>query len=293
MSSRLDSRALQLFLAVADTGSLRQAAELLHLSQPPLSRAIKELEQRLGCRLFERHASGVTLTAAGRDLQPFAVRTARVLAEAQAAMARHAAPDSLRLGLTSAVEPPWLSGFIDAIRRAFPDRVLKRVSDTSPRLIRQLGAGRLDAACIALPSDTTGLLVTPVDRQPMVVALPAGHPLARRRRLSLSDLQVLPLFWFERVRQPAFHDHCERCFSRHGYAPVRLSEPADHHVLLAEVSAGRGVALLPASFTRLSRPGVAYRQLAEGEELAVGVGLATPIDQQALHERLLGLLQIT
>ena len=68
MSSRLDSRSLALFLAVADTSSFRQAAETLHVSQPPLSRAIRELEERLGARLFDRGTQGVSLTEAGRKL---------------------------------------------------------------------------------------------------------------------------------------------------------------------------------------------------------------------------------
>lgn len=80
---------------------------------------------------------------------------------------------------------------------------------------------------------------------------------------------------FERARQPAFYDHCQQVFSRHGFAAPKLREPADHHVLLAEVASGRGMALLPRSFTALRRPGVVYRALAEGEALAVGIGLAT------------------
>ena len=69
---------------------------------------------------------------------------------------------------------------------------------------------------------------------------------------------------------------------------AKLREPADHHVLLAAVADGRGIALLPKSFTGLRRAGVAYRRLAEGEELAVGVGLATPRDRPMLQGMLAG-----
>src|SRR5215510_1461050 len=83
MSSRLDSRALRAFLAVAETLSFRQAAETLHVSQPPLSRTISELEARLGVRLFARDTRGVALTSAGERLLPKARRILRLLQEAE------------------------------------------------------------------------------------------------------------------------------------------------------------------------------------------------------------------
>src|SRR5215471_12694267 len=92
MATRLDSRSLKLFLAVARTLNFRQAAESLHLSQPPLSRAIREFEARLGTPLFERDTQGVALTPAGRALLPFARRMERLLDDAEAALAGLRAP---------------------------------------------------------------------------------------------------------------------------------------------------------------------------------------------------------
>ena len=291
MPRRLDSRSLALFLAVADAASIRQAAEQLNISQPPLSRAIRELEERLGCRLFERHASGIALTTAGRTLRPYALKADRLLKDAEREMSALAAPVHIRLGLTSAVEPAWFSGLADAAGAHYADQTFSVVSDSSPRLVRQLRAGRLDVACIALPTETQGLRVQEVDRLPMVVALATSHPLARRKRLSLADLAETPLFWFERARQPSFFDHCEKVFARHGVTSRRLREPSDHHVLLAKVDAGLGLALLPASFSAFRRAGVSYRALNEGDELAVGVGLVTPSDRPAIHETFLELIQ--
>ncbi|AVT18659.1 LysR family transcriptional regulator [Paracidovorax avenae] len=283
MSSKLDSRSLALFLAVADALSFRQAAEALHLSQPPLSRAIRDLESRLGMPLFDRHARGVGLTEAGRRLLPYARGVADLLRQAEAAFQGAAVPATLRLGLTSAAEPAWFRGLADRAQALQPGVRVEVFSDTSPRLVRQLRAGRLDAAFIALPTDVRGLDVLDIDRLPMVVALPSAHPLARRRMLRLSDLAQHPVFWFERARQPAFYDHCQQVFERHRFAPPKLREPADHHVLLAEVAAGRGMALLASSFTGLRRAGVAYRRLAEGDALALGIGLVTPSGQTALR----------
>jgi DNA-binding transcriptional LysR family regulator len=164
------------------------------------------------------------------------------------------------------------------------------VVDTSPRLVRQLRAGRLAAAFIALPTEASDLDVTELDRVPMMVAMPSSHGLARRRTVRLADLAAEVIFWFERARQPAFYDHCQRVFARHGFAPRKVKEPTDHHVLLADVAGGRGIALLPRSFAGLRRAGVSYRALAEGEELAVGIGLATPRNKEVVRDFLVSSL---
>lgn len=291
MVSRLDSRSLALFLAVADAGSLRHAAERLHLSQPPLSRAIRDLEERLGCKLFERSHGGMQLTEAGRTLRPYALKVEKLLREAQSAAATHATASPLRLGLTSAVEPAWFALCTSEAFGKALGREVRIVTDTSPRLVRGIRAGRLDAACIALPTEVEGLHSLELDRLPMVVALSSKNPLARRRRLHLADLQSTPLFWFDRARQPAFHDHCERVFERHGFAPRRLAEPTDHHVLLASVVAGQGIALVPASFAALRRAGLAYRPLAEGDELSVGIGWVTPEDSRSSRDEVLAFIR--
>jgi DNA-binding transcriptional LysR family regulator len=291
MRSRLDSRSLELFLAVAETLSFRQAAESLHMTQPPLSRAIRELEERVGARLFERSTQSVTLTPAGHSLLPYARDVARVLKAAEAKLQGHARPDSLRLGLTSAVDLPWMKLLPARVQRGRASAKVSVSSDTSPRLVKRLLAGRLDAAIIALPTRTHTLEVLELDRQPLLVALASSHPLARRKLLRLADLVQEPLFWFERARQPAFYDHCQAVFARHGYAPRRLKEPADHHVLLGDVATGQGLALVPSSFAGLRRQGVAYRRLAEGDELAVAVGLATAPDRAAVRTLLLEALR--
>jgi DNA-binding transcriptional LysR family regulator len=286
MSTRLDSRSLALFLAVADTLSFRQAADVLHLSQPPLSRAIRELEERLGMRLFDRNTQGVSLTDAGSRLLPYARNVRAMLREAEAALQVKVLPPTLRLGLTSAAQPAWFRGLSERVQAKHPRTVVSIVSDTSPRLVRQLRAGKLDAAFVALPTDVRGLNTLELDRLPMVAAIQATHRLAKRKAIRLTDLALEPVFWFERARQPAFYDHCQRVFARHNFAPHQLREPTDHHVLLADVADGRGIALLPRSFVGLRRAGVVHRALVEGDELAVGIGLVTPKDRQEVRDLL-------
>src|SRR5687767_14282917 len=138
MRSRLDSRSLALFLAVAESLGFRQAAETLHMSQPPLSRAIRTLEERLGVRLFERNTQAVTLTAAGRRLLPRARKIMQLIRDAERAVTANEHPSRLRLGLTTAVEPGGLLEWVQRIRVQSPGLSIATVSDTSPRLVRLL-----------------------------------------------------------------------------------------------------------------------------------------------------------
>ena len=283
MSRKLDSRALELFVAVAESLSFGRAAEALHLSQPPLSRAIRQLEERLDTRLFERDRRTVALTAAGRRLLPRAQQILRLIDDAQASITPDPQPSVLRLGLTNAAEPSWFQGLGERISELHRGITVETSSGTSPRLVRKLRSGQLHAAFIALPTDTAELQVIEIEKLPLCVALSAAHPLARKRMLRLRDLANESLFWFERARQPAFFDHSFEVFARHGFRPAMLREPDDHHVLLAEIASNKGVALLPSSFRALRRPGVAYRWLAEGAELSLGIALALPHGDSPWH----------
>ncbi|HET7773117.1 MAG TPA: LysR family transcriptional regulator [Burkholderiaceae bacterium] len=275
MRTRLDTRALEAFVAVAEALNFRRAAEALHMSQPPLSRTIRSLEERLGPRLFTRSTTHVELTAAGRALLPRARRILSALEAAEKAVRAQAEGSSLRIGLTSAAHPTWFQNVPAALEAAFPHAHIGVRFASSPQLVRDVRTGRLDAALIALPTSADGLKLVELDRMATCVALSAGHRLASRRRLSLADLSQEPVFVFERARQPAFFDHCQEVFRRHAFSPRAVREPVDQHILLAEVAAGRALALLPTSFRRLRHTGVVYRSLAEGDELALCIGLAT------------------
>lgn len=198
MTKVLDSRGLALFLAVAETLNFRQAAERLHMSQPPLSRAIKTMEDRLGTRLFVRDTHAVSLTDAGRQLVPRARKILNFLAETEEALTAMDGPTQLRIGVTNAIEPGWFKGLPKRIEAGRPGSSVEIVFASSPRLVRLLRLRKLDAAFVALPTETSGLQLSTLDRQPTIVAMPSAHPLARRRVVALNDLANERLFWFER-----------------------------------------------------------------------------------------------
>lgn len=269
----LDIRQLRYFAVVAEENNMSRAAQRLFMSQPPLSRHIRQLEERLGVTLFVRHTKGLTLTNEGLRV----LEIVRPLLEQQdktwAALSQLApnGVQSLRLGLTTAFE----QGVFATLETQLNTRVetLRLVRQGSPDLVRQVRRGKLDAAVVALPLEAVGLAVTPIDwHEPLIAALPAIWPEADRESVPLTALNHRPLFWFSRERNPDFFDATRECFQRVGYAPVCLEEPLEHDVLLARIAHGDGLSLLPASFAAIQRQGVVFRPLCDGE-LSIQAGL--------------------
>jgi len=268
---------LRYFVAVAEEGSFRRAAERLAITQPPLTRQLQALEALVGRPLLERSRRGVVPTAAGAALLAGA-RALLARADALLAEARRPAPEAprLRLGVTSVVDAAQFDWIEPALQAAWPGLRLETRRQISQASIADLRRGALNAALIGLPSETPGVVVEQLTDDPLVAALPRAHPAARRRRIALADLAHDTLLWFERRLNPAYFDHFERVFDRLGFRPRRAPEPADHHVLLGLVAAGRGVALVPRSLTRTSREGVVYRPLREdAQDFQIGLALAT------------------
>lgn len=269
----LDIRLLRYFAVVAEENNISRAAQRLFMSQPPLSRHIRQLEERLGVTLFVRHTKGLTLTNEGLRVLKI-VRPLLELQDKTWAALSQLAPDgvqSLRLGLTTAFE----QGVFAALETQLNTRVetLRLARQSSPDLVRQVRRGKLDAAVVALPLESVGLAVTPLDwHEPLIAVLPAIWPEAGRESLLLAALNHRPLFWFSRERNPAFFDATRARFQRVGYAPACLEEPLEHDVLLARIAHGDGLSLLPASFAAIQRQGVVFRPLSDGE-LSIQAGL--------------------
>lgn len=293
MRTHLELRQLRYFVAVAEASSFRRAADRLALTQPPLTRQIQALEDSLGVQLLTRDRRSVELTTEGREV----LRDAQaLLAKADELAGRYhrgrrdgaGTRPSLRLGLTTVVDAglfTWMEPALAAMRPGFRLDLRRQISQKS---ISDLRRGRLDAAVIGLPSDTFDLDVERLTDDPLMVAMPSGHRLAKRKRVDLKDLENGPLFWFKRTLNPAYFDHFEQVFRERDFTPDRLPEPQDHHVLLGLIADGRGVALVPRSMTAITRSGVVYKRLVREEQFQIGLALAYPA--QAMHPALGGLL---
>ncbi|WP_073106492.1 LysR family substrate-binding domain-containing protein [Pollutimonas bauzanensis] len=108
----------------------------------------------------------------------------------------------------------------------------------------------------------------------MVACIASSHRAAKRRRVSLLDLQSDNLFWFDRKLNPAYYDYCLKLFNRVGYSARRIPEPADHHILLGLIAEGQGIALVPKSLHSVTRKGVVFKQIVEGDQLSIRLSVA-------------------
>lgn len=269
----LDIRLLRYFSVVAEENNMSRAAQRLFMSQPPLSRHIRQLEERLGVTLFVRHTRGLTLTEDGQRVLEIVRPLLALQDKTWAALGQlvKTGEQSLRLGLSTAFE----QGVFTALESRLNMRIQKLhiVRHGSPELARQVRRGKLDAALVALPLETSGLSVTPLGwQESMIAALPAIWPEASLPSLSLTMLNHRPLFWFKRERNPAFFDYTRHIFRRAGYSPACIEEPLEHDVLLARIAQGDGLSLIPASFSAIQRQGVIFLPLTD-TELRISMGL--------------------
>lgn len=278
----MELRHLRCLVAVAEEGHFGRAALRLHLSQPPVSQAIKELEAELGQRLFERTSRRISLTPAGED----ALRDARaVLARTEAlrSRGRDAALGQggrLALGFISLAAYAYLP---DALRRFtadFPQVRLSLHESTTDQMLADLDSGVLDLGCVfASPSQPPALAYQATNRDPLIVALPEAHPLAALDAVPLDRLAGERFLAFERHHGPLMFDAMVSACMRHGFSP-HIFPARQMHTIVSLVSGGIGVALVPACLQVLHRQGVVYRPLA-GALTTVEHGAAWRVDDTA------------
>ena len=238
-------RQLEYLVAIADLGSFHRAARACGVSQPGLSAQIRQLEALLDLHLLERDRRRVLLTPAGEAL----VRRARVvLAEARglvetANALQRPLSGALRLGVIPTVAPYLLPRALSRVRSRHPELRLRLREAQTADLVAALERGELDVLLLALEAALGGLETLELFRDPFHVALPAGHRLARRRRLREQDLADQPV--------PLLDDgHCLRAQALAVCREAGAEEQSDFRAtslgtLIEMVCGGAGVTLLP------------------------------------------------
>jgi DNA-binding transcriptional LysR family regulator len=252
----LDMRKLRYFVAVADRLHFGRAAAALYISQPALSRQIRQFEQELGVELLERSSRQVRLTPAGRRL---AEDGARLLAGGDAAVARArragAGGLSLTIGFMLGMDiAPVLTQFA----RTQPDVEIQLQRLRWWNHAAALRDGRVDAGFVRLPLPPDGLEIQALHTEPICVALPADHPLAGRASAYIAELAGEPVLLYADAQAGwnAFWTFDPRPDGSH---PPTGPEVRDMEEIVAYVRAGRGVAFLPVSITvSIAPPGVAF-----------------------------------
>jgi DNA-binding transcriptional LysR family regulator len=255
----IDLRQLRYFLAVVEELHFGRAAERMHISQPPLSQAIKKLEDRLGVELFHRTSRVVVLTDAG---MAFAAEARKVLASFEAAVAEARSAggvaSSLRIGCIPQLDMDRLQRFLGAVRDELPEVTLSVTHLLALDQVARLASGELDIAILCRAQEHPDVEMVPLlDGQPLAAYLPSAHQLAGVDVIGPEQLATETLLTFRRADNPAMYDRLLETASRAGYrfAGVHEASGPDPRDLMLAVAHGAGVALQPWSFMERGHPG--------------------------------------
>jgi DNA-binding transcriptional LysR family regulator len=236
----MDTADLKVFQSVAGAGSMNKAALELNTVQSNITARIKALEDEMGFALFERSNRGVTLTAAGRRLLPYAARAARLLDDARRAVADDGAPSgALTIGSLDTTAALHLSPVLAGYVAAYPAVDLSMRTGTTCELIEQVLDRKLDGAYVCGPVNHPDLLADPFVQEELVIltapAIADFEALSRKSDLKIVVLKV----------GCSYRLHLEAMLARRGIVGVRLLEFGTIESIMACVSAGVGMTLLP------------------------------------------------
>lgn len=269
----MELRHLRYFVAVADTCHFGQAAERLHIAQPALSYAIRQLESELDAVLLTRTTRQVSLTPAGEFLRAEAARILDAVEDAQHGVRRIAAGRSglIRLGVTGTAAFSHLPRIARVLSRELPAVALDISSDLlTPQQCDALRVNALDIGVLRPPAVGEDIEVHAIDDEPLVLAASADHRLAVEPVVSLTDLRSEAFVGYAGP-DSAVNQAVLRGCRRAGFVPHRAHTAPNTAVLLALVAAGVGVAVLPASVRALPMGGVVFRDLVDGGSLELAL----------------------
>jgi len=271
---------LRVFVEVAKQGSISAAAEELSYTQSAVSQQIAALEAETGVTLIERLPRGVRLTTAGSTLLAHAEGILGRLAAAEADLEAIAGlrGGQLRMASFPTAGATLMPLAIAMFRAQHPEVELTLAEGEPEDIAPRLYAGEFDLALLFEFEGTSESLVADLVRQPlfedpMFLALPADHPLARRRTLRLADLRAEA--WVQTSSSSACARHVVRCCHVAGFEPIVSFESDDYQTVQGLVAAGVGVALIPKLAVASAREDIAIRALSPSSPVR-NVIAATP-----------------
>jgi len=273
----MELRQLRYFVALAEARNFHRAAEQLHMSQPPLTVAIRKLEDELGTALFVRGTRGVTLTPAGRASLE-AARATLTQADRFREAAREGAAGArgrLRVGFVGSATFELLPRIIPDYRRKYPAVELVLEEGTSLGIVRRLVAGDLDVGLVRLPlTEVLAVDVFAIDPDELHAALPEESPLARADHIALEALSGEPFILQSGVS--VLHSTTLSACHEAGFVPIVAQEAPQLSAVLALVRSGLGVALVPSRAAGSLPQGVRLVRLAK--PIPIDTGVALPRD---------------
>jgi DNA-binding transcriptional LysR family regulator len=256
----MELRHLRYFVIVAEEQNVTRAAERLHVSQPPLSRQIRDLEEELGVELFRRTAKSLALTEAGKV---FLTEARAVLLQAEKAVQTVRAISSgergqLRVGYAPSLTVELLPRALRLLESECPGVRVTLYDLSTEECVQRLTARKIDVALTARPSRSSmrGLSFEKLKSYPVCCAVASTHPLAQKRSLPMTQFRQERLVVYSREDYPEYHDWLRELFLPASFEH-RFAEECDSATgLIAAVGAGRGVALVSSSIKCLVGPDV-------------------------------------
>lgn len=261
----MDLRHLRYFVAVAEELHFARAAERLHIEQSPLSRAIKDLESDLGLLLFERTTRSTHLTWAG---QVFLTETRRVLTTLEQAVSTTKAAatgyrGTLRIALSDGAAQPWLAALLALCREEEPDVEIRLFEMSLAEQVKGLRGNLYDAGFALSSEPGESITAQAVWSDPLVIAVPARHPLLAYKRIPLAELIRYPLVLCHPEQYEGFYRQIERILRTVNTEPKVAGYAASFDLMMTLVAAGYGLSFAKESHIAICRhPEIVCRPLA-------------------------------
>lgn len=274
----MELRHIRYFLALAEEGNFTRAAAKLGIGQPPLSQQIKDLENEVGAQLFHRVPHGAELTVAGEAFLAEAKTAVDAAEKAKLAAQRANRGEIGRLSLgftASSAFNSIVTATIREFRDHWPGVLLSLTEMNTNALMERLIRGEIDAAFIRPGlEDTRDVRLKRFADEPMMIALPARHPLAARDQVPIAALAGEPFILFPRMVGLSLYDDIVAACREAGFELVVTQEAPQIPSIVNLVAANLGVSIVPASIAQIKLDGVAYRPIA-GPPIVARLGLAS------------------
>jgi len=254
----MELRHLRYFVVVAEEQNVTRAAARLHVSQPPLSRQIRDLEDELGVSLFKRTAKSLSLTEPGRLFLAEA-RAVLLRVDQAVQVVRMAAAGNrgqLKVGYAPSLTVRFLARGLAMFEQEYPGVKVSLYDLSSEECITRLSAGKLDLALTVPPMGRTKKAVTfeKLAQYSICCGVPSTHPLAKKRGISLNQLNQERLITYTREDYPEYHEWLAGLFEPLRVRPLAMEEYDSVTGVMAAVESGRGVAIVSSSLSSLAGP---------------------------------------
>lgn len=263
----MELRHLRYFVAVAEEKSFNKAAERLFISQPPLSRQIKQLEEEMGVVLIDRDQRPLKLTEAGVFFYEHAIQILRKSDNLRAMTMRKGIFDgSLSIGFVASILYGTLPRVISRFRKVYPNIEIKLHELNSWQQTQALTNGKIDVGFGRLLFEDASVRRILLREESLVVAVPIDHHIMqqKRRTITIADLSSENLLLYPKAPRPSFIDYILGLFEARNIEPNSFLEVSELHVALGLVAAGEGVTIVPRALENLRGTEIGYIPFEDG-----------------------------